>query len=100
MYSKTEPALDEFITFKLLRLTNRFSRQSVRILARHSELRLPEWRCLAIVEAYGKRLADPPLRVQAASDRALTGLAFQGSNSLMRLFGWSGMWWSTSVSQA
>ena len=58
MYSKTEPALDEFITFKLLRLTNRFSRQSVRILARHSELRLPEWRCLAIVEAYGKRLAQ------------------------------------------
>ena len=78
MDSKTEPALDEFITFKLLRLTNRFSRQSVRILARHSELRLPEWRCLAIVEAYG------PQQVKLIASRlsADTGLISRSLASL------------------
>ena len=47
-----------------------------------------------------KRTPSPPLRGQAASDRALSGLQFQGSNWSMRLLGCSGMRWSTSVSHA
>ena len=49
---------------------------------------------------YRKRTPSPPLRGQAASDRALSGLQFQGSNWSMRLLGCSGMRWSTSVSHA
>ena len=47
-----------------------------------------------------KRIASPPLRSQAASDRALSGLQFQGSNWSMRLLGCSGIRWRISVSQA
>lgn len=47
-----------------------------------------------------KRIVSPPLRSQAASDRALSGLQFQGSNWSMRLLGCSGIRWRISVSQA
>ena len=41
----------------------------------------------ALGRAVRKRLVIPPLRAQAASDRALSGLQFQGSNWSMRLLG-------------
>ena len=47
-----------------------------------------------------KRAASPTLRIQAASDNALSGLQFQGRNSSIRLLGYSEIRWSTSVSQA
>ena len=47
-----------------------------------------------------KRIASPTLRIQAASDRALSSLQFQGSNSSIRLLGCSAIRWSTSVSHA
>ena len=53
-----------------------------------------------VAEEDGKRFVDPPLCVQAASDSALSGLQFQGSNSSMRLLGCSAIRWSTSVSHA
>ena len=88
MDSKTEPALDEFITFKLLRLTNRFSRQSVRILARHSELRLPERRCLATVEAYGpqqvKQIASRLSADTGLISRSLASLEAAGQLKMVR----------------
>ena len=49
----SELPLDQFITFRLLRLTNQLNRQAGKILASHVGLRLPEWRCLAILGAYG-----------------------------------------------
>ncbi|MFT7458339.1 MAG: DNA-binding MarR family transcriptional regulator [Planctomycetota bacterium] len=48
-----EIPLDEFVTFQLLRLTNQFSRQATKLLLIHTGLRLPEWRCLSILGAYG-----------------------------------------------
>lgn len=45
--------LDQFVTYRLLRLTNQLNRQAVRLLAQNTGLRLPEWRCLAIIDAYG-----------------------------------------------
>ena len=49
----SELPLDQFITFRLLRLTNQLNRQAGKILASKVGLRLPEWRCLAILGAYG-----------------------------------------------
>ena len=52
-HEMSELPLDQFITFRLLRLTNQLNRQAGKILASHVGLRLPEWRCLAILGAYG-----------------------------------------------
>ena len=54
----------------------------------------------ATVHDQRKRIASPTLRIQAASDRALSSLQFQGSNSSIRLLGCSAIRWSTSVSHA
>ena len=52
------------------------------------------------IDSARKRTRSPPLQSQAASERALSGLQFHGSNSSIRLLGCSGMRWSTSASQA
>lgn len=41
--------LERFVTFALLRLTNRLNRQAMHMVSEASNLRLPEWRCLALV---------------------------------------------------
>ncbi len=41
--------VEQFITYRLLALTNRLNRQAMQILDETAALRLPEWRCLAIV---------------------------------------------------
>ena len=48
----------------------------------------------------GKRQVVPPLQAQAASDRTVSGLVFQGSNSSMRLLWCSAMRSNTSASHA
>ena len=74
----SELPLDEFITFRLLRLTNQLNRQAGKILASQVGLRLPEWRCLAILGAYG------PLQVNqiAAKLSADKGLISRSLSSL------------------
>ena len=76
----SELPLDEFITFRLLRLTNQLNRQAGKILASQVGLRLPEWRCLAILGAYG------PLQVNqiAAKLSADKGLISRSLSSLER----------------
>ena len=86
-----EIPLDEFITFRLLHLTNRFNRQSVKILATHTGLRLPEWRCLAILGAYGPQQVNQ-IAARLAADkglisRSLTSLENSGQVKMKRSTG-------------
>ena len=37
-----------------MQLSNQLNRQSVRILSKHSNLRLPEWRCLTVIVVHGE----------------------------------------------
>ena len=63
-------ALDQFVTFRLLRLTNQLNRQAIRILAQCTELRLPEWRCLAIIDAYGSQQVNQ-IAARLSADKGL-----------------------------
>ena len=65
-----ELPLDQFITFRLLCLTNQLSRQSTKLIGTHSSLRLPEWRCLAILGAYGPQQVNE-ITVRLQSDKGL-----------------------------
>ena len=67
---KKDLALVEFVTFRLLRVTNQLNRQSVRILAQHTGLRLPEWRCLAIIDAYGPQQVNQ-IATRLSADKGL-----------------------------
>lgn len=83
-----EIPLDEFITFRLLHLTNRFNRQAVKILATHTGLRLPEWRCLAILGAYGPQQVNQ-ISARLGADkglisRSLTSLEKSGHVKMKR----------------
>ena len=40
---------EQFLTYRLLTLTSRLNRQAIKILETHHDLRLPEWRCLAMI---------------------------------------------------
>jgi len=62
--------LDQFITFRLLRLTNQLNRQAGKILASHVGLRLPEWRCLAILGAYGSMQVNQ-IATKLSADKGL-----------------------------
>ena len=77
-----ELLLDDFITFRLLCLTNQLSRQSTKLIAAHSNLRLPEWRCLAILGAHGpQQVSEITARLQSDKglvSRSLSGLVKKG----------------------
>ena len=42
-------SFEQFLTYRLLTLTNRLNRQASKILESRNNLRLPEWRCLAMI---------------------------------------------------
>tara|TARA_B100000676_G_C17868407_1_gene727196 strand:- start:224 stop:691 length:468 start_codon:yes stop_codon:yes gene_type:complete len=66
----SELPLDQFITFRLLRLTNQLNRQAGKILASKVGLRLPEWRCLAILGAYGSMQVNQ-IATKLSADKGL-----------------------------
>lgn len=45
--------IEEFVTYRLLQLTSRLNKQATHILNDTCGLRLPEWRCLAMIGRYG-----------------------------------------------
>ena len=45
--------LSSFLTYELLKLTNRLNRQAAAILRKNGEIRLPEWRCMVFVGEHG-----------------------------------------------
>ena len=49
-----EYVFNDFISVRIMQLSNQLNRQSVRILSKHSKLRLPEWRCLAVIVVHGE----------------------------------------------
>ena len=73
--------LDQFITYRLLTLTNRLNRQAMQILETEASLRLPEWRCLAFVWRCSRETGKASLNEIAeitGMDRALISRAVQG----------------------
>lgn len=44
-----EGTVEQFLTARLVKLTNRLSRQSIMLLKEVDSLRLPEWRCMAMI---------------------------------------------------
>ena len=90
---KTQQAQARSMVYRTRGLLVRQRTQTVNAIRGH----LAEFRVvLANQGGVHIRLVDPTLRIQAASDKALSGLQFQGSNSSMRLLGCSAIRWSTS----
>ncbi|MGI9410803.1 MAG: MarR family winged helix-turn-helix transcriptional regulator [Hyphomicrobiaceae bacterium] len=74
--------LEKFLTYRLLTLTNRLNRQAMQILDDTAKLRLPEWRCLAMIGRYGKislnRIAEITEMDRALISRSVQGLVEKG----------------------
>ena len=84
--------LRAFLTYELLKLTNRLNRQAAAILRKNGGIRLPEWRCLTFVGEYGEisprdihalTEMDPALitrTIQALVKRGLVSLEKDGAD--------------------
>ena len=74
--------LNDFISFRIMQLSNSLNRQSVRILSKHSNLRLPEWRCLTVIIVNGPlhigKIADILSSDFGQVSRAVTALVKMG----------------------
>lgn len=69
--------LERFITYGLLRLTNRLNRQAMRILDQAAGLRLPEWRCMAFI-CSGTGISLNDIAERTGMDRGLITRSVQG----------------------
>ncbi len=69
--------LEKFLTFGLIRLTNRLNRQAMRIVEVTTGLRLPEWRCLVFICA-NRSIMLNEIVDRTGMDRALITRAVQG----------------------
>lgn len=69
--------LEQFLTYRLLLLTNRLNRQAMEILDEACGLRLPEWRCLAFIGRAG-RISLAAISETTTMDRALVSRSVQG----------------------
>ena len=78
---KLDLPVEQFLTYRLLTLTNRLNRQAMHILETQASLRLPEWRCLAFIHECGGPGGKASLHEVAeatAMDRALVTRSVQG----------------------
>lgn len=76
-----ELAIEDFLTYRLLTLTNRLNRQAMGILDKEASLRLPEWRCLAFIDKCGNgngKVSFHRLAEVTGMDRALISRSVQG----------------------
>ena len=74
--------LQDFLTYRLLTLTNRLNRQATKILSREADLRLPEWRCMGLLLANGPvsvaRMTELSGMDKGLISRSLTSLTDKG----------------------
>lgn len=68
---------EQFLTYRLLTLTGRLNRQAIKILEANGDLRLPEWRCLAMIGRHGM-LNMNRISEMAGMDRGLVSRAIHG----------------------
>ena len=52
--SDVQLPIDQFVTYRILSLTSRLNRQAMQILEAACGLRLPEWRCMAMIGRSGE----------------------------------------------
>ncbi len=80
--------LQNFLTYRLLTLTNRLNRQATKILSREADLRLPEWRCMGLLLANGPisvaRMAELSAMDKGLISRSLGSLTDKGFVLTMR----------------
>lgn len=80
--------LQDFLTYRLLTLTNRLNRQATKILSREAGLRLPEWRCMGLLFANGPisvaRMAELSAMDKGLISRSLSSLTDKGFVLTMR----------------
>lgn len=69
--------LDQFVTYRILSLTSRLNRQAARILEAACGLRLPEWRCMAMIGRSGE-LSLHSISELVGIDRSLVSRSIQG----------------------
>ncbi len=73
-----EYVLNDFISVRIMQLSNQLNRQSVRILSKRSKLRLPEWRCITVIVVQGElkigKIADTLSSDFGQVSRAVTPL--------------------------
>lgn len=48
-----DPAIDRFVTYRIWRLSSKLSRQGAAILRQSNGLKMPEWRVITFLGAYG-----------------------------------------------
>ena len=75
--SDNEMPFEQFLTYRLLALTSRLSRQAIKIIESRHDLRLPEWRCLAMIGRHSVLHANRISEI-AGMDRGLVSRAIQG----------------------
>lgn len=66
--------IEKFVTYGLLRLTNRLNRQSMRLLDETAGLGLPEWRCMAMI-GVSPRISLNEIADRTGMDRGLISRA-------------------------
>lgn len=73
---------EQFLTYRLLIVANRLNRQAAQILDAENGLRLPEWRCLALIGCYGKmslnRISETMAMDPSLTSRSIQGLVEKG----------------------
>lgn len=68
--------IDQFLTYRILTLTSRLNRQAMQILEDSCGLRLPEWRCMAMIGRSGE-LSLFNISDIAGMDRGLVSRSIQ-----------------------
>lgn len=68
---------EQFLTYRILSLTSRLNRQAIHILDEACGLRLPEWRCMAMIGRHD-RLNLASISEIAGMDRGQVTRAIQG----------------------
>jgi len=68
---------EQFLTYRLLTLTGRLNRQAIKLLEANSDLRLPEWRCLAMIGRHDEFAVNRISEI-ASMDRGLISRSIQG----------------------
>jgi DNA-binding MarR family transcriptional regulator len=75
--SDDEVPFEQLLTYRLLTLASRLNRQAIKIIESHHDLRLPEWRCLAMI-GQNRVLHANRISEAAGMDRGLVSRAIQG----------------------
>lgn len=86
--TETHLPIDQFVTYRILALTSRLNRQAMQILEEACGLRLPEWRCMAMIGRSGEislhNISDSVGMDPGLVSRSIQSMVSQGLVSTVR----------------